>query len=866
MKFEIRNPKSETNSKFQIQMTETAHGKLSVARFRSLGFGALNLFRISNFGFRISSCRAIFPAAAILLLATSALAQPAHTQPRNPNPLRRTRVAPPPATAPATRPAVPAERQKLARDLLQHARIGERSADVRRFVQRAEVLARLALREDPGLAEAWQLIAEAKESQRDLSAAAEAQGQYLKELGRTDYEGTLRWMRYQLATIQTAGKRLTALKEIAEATGRPEAERAAAWANVGVILENDGRLNQALVSYREALRLEPTERAALEGLARLEEPYGPVEQAAGSVALLRGNPLAVNVAWELGQLCRQHGLYDQAVQCYDYAEAVARITDHYPSSSFRRDMLDALLDAGLAQRAVDEFASELEANPPDLGTLSLLAEAYRQLGQAEALEQVVVRMQEVYSLRQTVAKVPGPLAAELAWFNMRFRDRQLPARNWADMAMQKSPEDGLARRVWGQLYLQSTDAQQAERARQLLEELSAGDAYALADLLDDLVRRGQNEQARQRIADVQNLPRQGPGWRYLAAVAARHGLPLTARTEPGEQVAARVETFFTLGYASLALEPEKHIQVSLEGPSQTVLPGQPIVFTAVLSNVGRIPVPLGEWGLLTPRMVVTAKAEAGQGRDDDETRVPVLWAAPRFLQPGQSLRQPVRVDVEGMEALLARRLLDEVKLTVGGIIDPMERRGKLAAGVKPIEVPAVVVTRAALVAEPAREAYDQALARLEQMLHGTEPQQQLQAAGTITQLAALLQAVHGEQLMPAGALTPYLREAQVQEMLRFCLQETVPPVRAATLMGLSGVKVTDKVVKLMAPCLADAEPVIRALAVDLLGRQDPARFRDILLSFAEKDPDELVRQMARWATTPAATPATTPAATQPAEE
>jgi hypothetical protein len=49
-KSEIRNPKSETNPKSQMQMLKTAKGE-----FRTLEFGILNLFRISSFGFRILS-------------------------------------------------------------------------------------------------------------------------------------------------------------------------------------------------------------------------------------------------------------------------------------------------------------------------------------------------------------------------------------------------------------------------------------------------------------------------------------------------------------------------------------------------------------------------------------------------------------------------------------------------------------------------------------------------------------------------------------------------------------------------------------------------------------------------------------------
>jgi hypothetical protein len=50
---------------------------------------------------------------------------------------------------------------------------------------------------------------------------------------------------------------------------------------------------------------------------------------------------------------------------------------------------------------------------------------------------------------------------------------------------------------------------------------------------------------------------------------------------------------------------------------------------------------------------------------------------------------------------------------------------------------------------------------------------------------------------------------------------------------------------MMAPCLAHADPAVRAWAIDLLCREDATRFRDILAAFAQHDADPLVRQLAQ---------------------
>jgi len=54
-------------------------------------------------------------------------------------------------------------------------------------------------------------------------------------------------------------------------------------------------------------------------------------------------------------------------------------------------------------------------------------------------------------------------------------------------------------------------------------------------------------------------------------------------------------------------------------------------------------------------------------------------------------------------------------------------------------------------------------------------------------------------------------------------------------------------IKLMAPCLGDDSPLVRARAVELLARTDEQRYRSILKRFAEYDTDPIVREIAACA-------------------
>ncbi len=242
------------------------------------------------------------------------------------------------------------------------------------------------------------------------------------------------------------------------------------------------------------------------------------------------------------------------------------------------------------------------------------------------------------------------------------------------------------------------------------------------------------DEARQWVAKAEKLPRTGSGWRYLSSIAAKHNLPLNAKTEFSDAVAVWVDPFFHRGAFLLAMEPAKHVAVALESAAApgearraaasqpttataeartiTIEPGAPLVITAVLSNTGSVPVPLGEWGLLSARMVVTVRLECDAGRVKADTSVPVIWPAPRMLEAGKSLRQQVNLETPEIGTILASRPLQEVTLTVGGIVDPVERHGGLAPALTAIEVAPLTIRRQSLLDKRVVESYKQALSRL----------------------------------------------------------------------------------------------------------------------------------------------------------
>ncbi|NQU74814.1 MAG: tetratricopeptide repeat protein, partial [Planctomycetes bacterium] len=574
-----------------------------------------------------------------------------------------------PATQPASsQPAASPAEKELAMAIVYDA-IGDTAvAKPRHHVRRASVLAHLALRADSGNSAAWRLLAEANESLGDLGEAARATEGYLRTVNGLDYEATVRWIRYKLAALATAEMREVMLESLMNDDAYSAAVRATAMVNLAAIKEGQGEPASAIKLYRKALEADNYQATALRSLARLEAPIPVERQAASALAMLRSNPLAVNVAWELGQLCRVQGLYDKAILLYDYAQAVAVSADHIPSRVFRRDFLNALLDAGLYERAAAEFASEADRVPLDLGTAGLLVEAYVRLGQTERAESLVERMSEIYRLRETRAVSVATMSAELAWFHLRFRNRPLIASKWAALALQADGEAPFVRRVWAMSALGSNHV---EEARQMLMQLSVNDAYAVAALVDEAVFRGDRSAGASILAGAAELGRNGPAWRYLSAIALKHQIPLPGLPQQCLEIAEQIDQFIRQGHLDVALKPEKYLAVTLEPVPATPRVGEPVNVRATLTNIGHLALSLGEWGLVTPKMMLNVEMRTDSRYLPIAQRIPVIWAAPRYLFPGESLEQTVRLDVGPIAAELSGRPLTAVQLSVSAVLDPL---------------------------------------------------------------------------------------------------------------------------------------------------------------------------------------------------
>jgi len=737
-------------------------------------------------------------------------------------------------------------RRALAESMMHEVKVGYLPKDVKTQLERAALLAQLAVQVDRNCSAAWRVLAETAQRQERYSQAADAQKQYLRSLDGSDYEGTVQWIRLSQRTVGTSEQLEAMLRAVIAHPARSDSIRALALANVAAIEEGRGNFDSARALYARALALDANDESSARGLAGLDgEQAGPLRRAETAMALLRGNPLAIWEAWGLGLLCRTEGLHAQAVTLYGHARAVAKATGQMPSEAFRVDHLDTLLDAGLARRAAEEFADLAKRDPIDVVAAGRMVTAYRLLGETDRAEQLIRRMHEVYRMTETLGKTDGLVAGELAWFYLIYRDRPLTAAKWAEVAQATAVPSPLGRRVWAMTRLASADEGRRKEARAALEASRESDLYANVILADDAFARSDRAAGGRYLAAAVKAVRTGPTWREAVAVAKRHNASLPPMSPAAGKLTERLAAFLGEGYLQMGRHIERHLTVKLEPvPAGEGAPSPPAV-RVVVTNVGELPVPLGQWGLMTPRLMLNVKMRVRSEAVATQA-VPVVLPAPRYLLPGRSLRKEVRLDIGRVGDELAYRPLSRAELTVTVVADPVEHRGEFASAVPSVPIEPVRIVRESMVEIQDPDVYYDVLKGLVRHLLGADRTQAMRAAEATVSLLALVEKVKAGRTLPAGKLSRHLREPELLSMLRHCLQRSPTVVRCRTLLAMRRLKLTKLMVQLTEPSLRDESPWVRALAIERLGAHGRPADLTAALELADRDGDAFVRTMAKW--------------------
>ncbi len=711
---------------------------------------------------------------------------------------------------------------------------------------RLVVLSKYADRLDPCSPVINALLAGIYQSQDKPAETARALGVCLQNSGQ-DYLLALRWIRLSLDTLQNASLRIQFLSGLAQRKDLSDAIRAEALVNLARVLKGQGEEIPHRHAYEEALRLDPYNPAAVNGVLAFKSDPTPVDRIGGMLAILRGNPRNTELAMAPAALLGELGLHANALTFYDYVWELAG-QGNDPEAAQAPLILpycNALLDAGQFRKASVILKPALDRASGSADLRSLLIETYRGMGEESKSKELIADMESTLKNRESGSTTAPTLAynRDLAWFYLLTMPKPKEALALAREAFRQEPDDPVIQRILGVAELGSEKAADGEKR---LVPLARGDVYAALFLARYYLDHNNVARGRQVLLQGATISRSGPAYRQLAAMAAKYAVELPPLK--GSAEARQLVEQFDMRYLELGLAPEKFIKLELKAVKDRVLPCEPVEIRVVLSNVGAIDLPLGEWGIVDPQMSLSVMLP---GVKDAFVNLPIGdWPAPRYLAPGQSIQTTIDINTGEVQDFLSSRPVEDLRVVVSGVLNPVQYGEKFYSSLPKVAITPATIIRTNLLndfnpdkLEDWKQAYEQTLGvMLHNLRHGTEAQKML-TARQISSLLLMASRWEQNRLEIQRPLTTVISRPVLLSMMREAMKDRQPVVRAQMLAAMQDVPLTDKALSLLADWVQDPSPLVRMRMAELLGAsglpgQSP------VLEFLASDADENVRAMA----------------------
>lgn len=724
-------------------------------------------------------------------------------------------------------------------------------ADTPARAGRLVALAEWSAELDPDHPAVHRLLAGIYESQGRLSDAADAAERALAADDAPAYALQLRWLRLAVGALDQADERLALLESVidGEKSFASDALKAEAQCRRARILLGRGERERGRQAYAAALKLDPYNPDAINGRFALLDDPTPAETVQAFLDLLAGNPLAVRQAWNAAVQLDELGLYEQALTFFDYAREVAAAGAGGRSDLFVTHHLNALLNAGKADRALELYEDVAKQSPDSTDLQYLLIEAYRAAGRDADADAVVERLGEAYRRKRAGATVSPSFAVELAWFYLTQQDKANTALAFARQAQRSAGDDPVVRRVLGAAELASGQAENVRDGEKRLAGLIEQDIYAAVYLAEHLYEIDRPDEARKALLAGAELGRSGPAWRRLRSLAGTHTVEIPAAD--GAEAAAEAVDAFDSRRLEMGRAPEEFLAVTLDAPTDAVA-GDALSVRATLTNTGPLDVPLGSWGLIQPSMSLQARTAGQAGRTF--TNLPMaIWPAPRTLAPGESVETTVRLDVGTLGRYLTLHALDEAALTVEGVVDPVQSGEAIVSAVEALSPEPAAVSRAGLLApavltryghavgESPTDQYNLLLALLARKdLTGGDAATRMQASRQVAALLAMASADRRERGAPP---TMDLRRGVLLSILDVALRDDSPVVRAEAVAALEVVKLDEAILTRLGRLVDDPSPLVRFRVVELIGASG-TQGRQTIVDYLAGDSNPHVKRMA----------------------
>ena len=662
-----------------------------------------------------------------------------------------------------------------------------------------------------------------------------------------DYLLALRWMRLSLDLLQSAPQRSEFLARQGAREDLDPAARAEAYVSLGRILKGQGEDIPYRHAYEEALRLDPANPDAVSAVLAFKADPGAAQRLAGMLAILRGNPRKADLALAPGGLLGEMGLHSSAMVFYDYAWDLSKQEADPEAAQLNiiSQYCSALLDAGQFRKAAGLIKPVLDRYPASADLRSLLIEAYRAMGEDAKSRDLITEMEASLKSRETGSTTAPTLAynRDLAWFYLLTQPKPKDAILLAREASKQEPDDPVIQRILGVAELGTDRPSEGEKK---LVPMAHTDVYSAMFLARYYFEHNNAVRGRQVLLESASLSHSGPAFRQLSSLASKYNVEIPAIKAVAE--ARQLFEQFDQRYLAMGLNPEKFLKVEIKPPADHIAVGEPLKIRAVMSNIGPIDIPLGEWGLVNPQMSLSASVS---GFKDAFINLPIAdWSAPRFLPPGTATECIVDLYVGDLQDYLAARPLSELTVTVTGLLNPTQYGERFYSMLPSVVVEPALVVRTNLMGDFNADQTQQYKAVYEQMLgqelhalrHGQVEQRMLVARQIASLLLTVSQWELGRLEIPRPLATAISRPTLLA-MMREAMKDPDAVVKAEMLAAMQDVPLTDKALALLADWVADPSPLVRFRMAELLGASNLPGQAPVL-EFLAKDPDANVRQMA----------------------
>jgi tetratricopeptide (TPR) repeat protein len=750
---------------------------------------------------------------------------------------------PPASTSPSAADRLAAESLRNAGFSMVHSPAGT-PARARRLV----ALVTFADRLESGHPQTHWMLASIHETQGKLKPAAAATGICLAARPG-DHALAVRWLRLTGGTLKDRTQRVAMLRGAIARKDLPDSVRAAAAVELAQFLHASGAKGAAQ-AYNEALAFDRCNPRAIQGRLALKTDATPVDRIAALTGLLEGNPAATSVAWEAAVLLDGLGLYAQSLEMFEHAWQVARQRGEDISHGFLVDYFNAMLDAGKAGEALEIFAPMQEKFKGSADFLSLLIEAHRARGQNDKADAIVRVMDLSYRMKAPSAAVSLSFATELAWFYQTTLPRPKAALEHARQAASLKPESPLVQRILGVAELTSGQKELTAVGLARLIRIQKKDIYAAVFLAEYYHAARDQSSGKDAILAGASHDHSGPAFRRLLVAAGKQSVTIPAPAHVDE-VRARIQAIDRKTLA-LARSPQSAVEVTLRPLAKSVAVGEGVTVEATLTNRAATRLPLGDWGLFSP--VLALQVAVAGGPTGTFTNLPLAsWPAPRYLEPGGSVRCTVRLDVGSLAATLAAHPLDDLTLTVSGVLDPVQEGRAFRSSVPSVVVKPVQIARPGLLgafdrnsANLWRATYQRALGLIvRDVKHGPIPHR-MRAVRQIGALLTLARRVElGNAKLPAP-LVDVFQKPVLFAMLQAALRDKSDVIRAEMIAALGAVPMENDIVTLVSQGAGVQDPsgLVRFRLVELLGASG-LRGQETIIDVLAQDRYDMVRMMAQ---------------------